>query len=384
MRRDDSLARLRAIDPEEWGPGYRIWMGLLAILTQRGPDGTTSLVRLASHMVIILVAVAVIAISRMTLPQWEIAEVPGTSSLPLDSAAAAAAREARPESAASLEALVRAAVPVTSVQDRSAEAAAAAAAELAAPRTDLVQYTVKSGDSLYGIADRYHVSAETLMWANGMENNPDLLRLGQDLTVLPVSGVLHTVVKGDTVESIAKKYNAKGADILSFPYNHLDPNNPALDVGKKVIVPAGEKPLPLVQALPQAAVSANAPGNAQIGKGKFVWPTSGYVSQGYRALHRALDIAGSYNQPVKAADGGFVAIAGWSNVGYGNYIVIDHGNGFRTLYGHLNKINVKPGQSVDQGTLIGLEGSTGNSTGPHLHFEIILNGVQQNPYNILP
>ena len=165
--------------------------------------------------------------------------------------------------------LVRSAVPVTLAAER--------------PRTSsITTYTVQAGDTLWGIAAKLNLDAETLIWANGMEDNPDLLRLGQDLTVLPVNGVLHTVVKGDTVESVAKKYKAKPEDILGFENNHLDPKNPALAVGTKIIVPSGTKPMPARPGSPTRAPTKRAP----VVRGHFVWPTSGSITQSFWAYHR--------------------------------------------------------------------------------------------------
>ena len=362
MREEESIAPT-TLPPDEWGPGYHLWQGMIALLSQRGPDGTTSLVRVASHLVILLVAVLVIAISRFELPNWEIGEATNQAEQ------AEITQEAPVPSQAEFSAfgsLVRSAVPVTLAAER--------------PHTSsITTYTVQAGDTLWGIAAKLNLNAETLIWANGMEDSPDLLRLGQDLTVLPVNGVLHNVVKGDTLESVAKKYKAKPEDILGFENNHLDPKNPALAVGTKIRVPNGTKALPASQL-----ASASASNQAPIVRGHFVWPTSGSVTQFFWAYHRALDIAAWIGNPVKAADGGTVISAGWNNTGFGNMILIDHHNGFVTRYGHLSKILVRVGQSVAQGQLIGLMGSTGNSTGPHLHFEVIYGGVNRNPVNYLP
>lgn len=357
------------IAQEEWGPGYRFWQSMLAWLGQRGPEGTTSLVRMGSHLLLILVAVGVLWLSRVQLPTLEIvteAEAPITvveESSPLTEQAELGEENA----AAGTVALVRAAVPNTLIPDR--------------PRLDIVTHTVKSGDTLYGIAQKYKLNAETIMFANGLENNPDLLRLGQALTILPVDGILHTVKKGDTLDKIAKAYKVTAAAITNYAWNKLNASSATIAVGQKVIVPGGRKELPIQRA---QVYSGPVPAGAKSGTGRFVWPTSGYVTQGYKSLHRALDIARATGTPVKAADSGYVVVAGWSNAGYGNYIVVDHRNGYQTVYAHLSKIFVSVGQVVAKGTVIGNMGNTGRSTGPHLHFEIRKNGVPQNPLNYLP
>lgn len=351
------------IGPDEWGPGYRFWRAIQTLLAQRGPDGTTSLVRVASHVIILLVAVSVLLISRLELPRWEIAEAQQN----------AAAQEIEPQllagdsEIAAASRLVRAAVPFTLIPDR--------------PRIELITHTVETGDTLYGIAEKHNISVETLMWANGLEQNPDLLRLGQELAVLPVNGVYHTVQSGDTVDSVAKKYKAKPEDVLSFPLNNLTPRNQSLTVGQKIVVPGGSKPYVARQV---QVYSGAAPQGAGRGLGRLVWPAAGTITQGFYGYHRAIDIGSYIGNPVRAADSGYVAVAGWSNVGYGNYIVLDHGNGTQTLYAHLSRFFVNAGDSVGQGTVIGHVGSTGISTGAHLHFEVIRGGVQQNPFNYLP
>lgn len=353
-----------AIPPEEWGPGYRFWRSIQALLAQRGPEGTTALVRVASHLVILLVAVGVLLISRLELPQWEIAEAQQDVA-PTQEGEAAPTTGTGQVAAAGM--LVRAAVPFTLIPDR--------------PRLEITVHTVEAGDTLYGIAEKYNISVETLMWANNLEENPDLLRLGQELIVLPVNGVYHTVQSGDTIDSVAKKYKAKPEDILNFPLNNLTPKNPNLVVGQKVVVPGGSKPL---VARRVQVYAGPAPQGASRGSGRLIWPAAGVITQGYFWYHRAIDIGSYTGNPVRAADAGYVVVAGWSNVGYGNYVVLDHGNGVQTLYAHLSRYFVNAGDSVGQGVVIGHVGSTGNSTGPHLHFEVIRGGVQQNPFNYLP
>jgi murein DD-endopeptidase MepM/ murein hydrolase activator NlpD len=370
MRDDIATDQEAPVSPSEWGPGYQLSQSVGSWLSERGPEGTTSLVRMASHLVIILIAVAVLWISRQQLPRLDIPEA----------AVAEAPSEALEQEGLTLDstgdtspadeglALVRAAVPITLIPERQ--------------RIDFITHTVKSGDTLYGIAQKYKLNAETIMFANGLETNPDLLRLGQKLTILPVNGILHTVKKGDTLEKIAKTYKVNTTSIVSHPLNHMDPRNPIIAVGQNLLVPGGYKALPIQQA--QVVYRGPVPSGASRGSGRFVWPTAGYVTQGFMRYHPAVDIARATGTPVKAADSGYVVAAGWSNDGYGNNIVIDHGNGYQTLYGHLSKIFVKVGDSVARGSQIGQMGSTGRSTGPHLHFEIRRNGVRLNPISFLP
>jgi murein DD-endopeptidase MepM/ murein hydrolase activator NlpD len=346
--------------PEDWGPGYHLWQSILELLAQRGPEGTTSLVRMASHLVVLLIAVSVLWLSRKELPKWDIGEADVIAATAEESVEVALSAET--SAAGQNVALVRAAVPITLIPER--------------PRIDIITHTVQAGDTLYGIAQKYKLGAETIMFANGLESNPDLLRLGQQLTILPVDGIFHTVKQGDTLEKIAKAYKTNVAGIVSYSWNNLDARSPAIAPGQKLIVPGGRKDLPIRRA---EIYRGPVPANARRGTGRFVWPTSGYVTQYFQAYHRALDIARSIGTPVKAADTGYVVVAGWSGDGYGNYIVIDHGNGYQTLYGHLSKIFVRVGDTVGKGAVIGNMGSTGRSTGPHLHFEIRKNGVQINP-----
>ena len=369
MRDDIASDKDNPTSPSDWGPGYQLWRSFYSLLSERGPEGTTSLVRMASHLVVILIAVAVLWISRQQLPRLDIAEI-AIPEAPAEELLTEGLGIAPPvETTVSSDelALVRAAVPITLIPER--------------PRIDIITHTVKAGDTLYGIAQKYKLSAETIMFANGLETNPDLLRLGQKLTVLPVNGILHTVKKGDTLEKLAKTYKVTTSSIINYPLNRLDSRNPAIAAGQKLLVPGGYKEIPVkyVQVYKGAV-----PAGAQRGSGRFVWPTAGYVTQGYKRYHPALDIARAMGTPVKAADSGFVVVAGWSNDGYGNHIVIDHRNGYQTLYAHLNRIYVKAGDSVGKGAEIGQMGNSGRSTGPHLHFEVRKNGVRLNPLSYLP
>ncbi len=243
-------------------------------------------------------------------------------------------------------------------------------------------YIVQPGDTIYGIADQFGLSPETIQWANpALEDNPDLLSVGQELTILPVNGVYHQVGSDDTIEVIASTFKANPETIINYHLNELDPENPVIQVGQWLIVPGGIKPYKPKYV---SVAHANAPQSAQSGTGTFQWPANGTITQEFWSGHRALDIGAWTGAPIYAADSGYVTAAQWDDTGYGRMIIIDHGNGFKTLYAHLSVLYASVGDEVTQGQQIGEMGSTGNSTGPHLHFEVILNGVQRNPWGFLP
>lgn len=230
-------------------------------------------------------------------------------------------------------------------------------------------YIVQPGDSLPDIASRLALRLETLLWANPhLQGQGGAVGEGQTLLVLPTDGVLHTTVPGDTVASVAASYGVAPDALVAFPDNHLADATAALGVGQLLVVPGGRPP-------------ASQTGGTALGS--FIWPTHGPLTQRAHGSHMALDISAAMGAPVLAADGGRVELAGWDTSGYGNLVAIDHGNGFRTLYAHLSAFTVEVGSMVERGSIIGAIGSTGNSTGPHLHFEIRLNGVHQNPQDYL-
>lgn len=250
------------------------------------------------------------------------------------------------------------------------------------PRAEIREYKVKAGDTLASIADQFDVSVDSLKWENNLKG--DTIKPGQTVRVLPVSGVAHKVKSGESIYSIAKRYGVDAQAIVNFPFNEFeDLDTFALSTGQTLIVPGGtppqEKPTIVRGKAPQRVnIVAGQPGS-----GRFIWPTTGNISQYPVYYHMALDIANRSLPPVIASDTGTVSFSGCLGYGYGCHVIIDHGNGFQTLYGHLSRIDVNAGQNVGQGEKIGTLGSTGRSTGPHLHFEIRKGGVLQNPLGYL-
>jgi murein DD-endopeptidase MepM/ murein hydrolase activator NlpD len=219
------------------------------------------------------------------------------------------------------------------------------------------------------------------MWANpAIEDAPDLLRIGQEVIILPIDGALHKVEEGDTLASIAESYEVEPEAIANCEYNDLADGDGTLEQGMFLVVPGGEKPY-----VPKVVTAYTGPvPEGTRGTGRFQWPVLGSITQGYWYGHRAIDVGAPTGSAVMATDGGFISFAGWTDVGYGYLIVVDHGNGFATYYGHLSNIYVTEGQAVERGQVMGAAGNTGNSTGPHLHFEVRRYGVQQNPRAYLP
>jgi len=269
------------------------------------------------------------------------------------------------------------------------------------PRMDVVRYTVQPGDSVFGIAEAFGIKPETVLWGNYdvLEDDPHLLRPGQELNILPVDGTYYEWQPGDTLQSVADYFDTEPQEIADWPGNHLDPLDPQVEAGAWLIVPGGEREfrtwvVPTI-ARGSAGVSTAylGPGSCSgdfsggaVGSGGFIGPTSNHYTSGneYWAGHLAIDIAAGEGAPVWAADTGVVVYAGWSNTGYGNMVMIDHGNGWHTLYAHLSVVSISCGSNIGQGQGLGLAGSTGNSTGPHLHFETRNNGGFVNPWYVLP
>lgn len=246
------------------------------------------------------------------------------------------------------------------------------------PRFDIIDYEVQKGDVLGTIADKFGISVDTIKWANNLKSE-DLMP-GESLRIPPVTGIVLQVKPGDTIYSIAKTYKTDAQKIVNFPGNDFaDLDTFSLNVGQTLIVPDG--------VMPEAApiyIAQEVPKIIAGGTGRFIWPVSGIITQYPVSYHMALDIANPAAPDVAAAAEGTVSFSGCIKYGYGCHIIIDHTDGFQTLYAHLQALYVSAGEKVAKGQAIGKMGSTGRSTGLHTHFEVRINGILMNPLNYLP
>ena len=250
-------------------------------------------------------------------------------------------------------------------------------------RSKIVEHTVQSGDTIGAIAERYSISVETILWANNLSIR-SYIRPGDTLKILPASGIQHTVKRGETVSKIARTYDVDADDIIE--QNKLQNDGSDIIVGESLIIPGGRRAAPVRRRTTRqysslSNISAPPPSvTAPAGSG-YLWPTNvRRITQYYGWRHTGLDIAGPSGSPLYASRSGRVVRSqcGW-NGGYGCYIIVDHGGGVQTLYAHASRLYVSVGQQVSQGQTIALMGSTGRSTGPHIHYEIRVNGSRQNP-----
>ena len=277
------------------------------------------------------------------------------------------------------------------------------------PRPDIIKYTIAKGDTVISIAEKYHLKPQSIMFGNyyTLRDDPHNLSIGAVLNILPVDGYYYEWQAGDGLGGVAKGLNVKPEDIINYPLNHLDKatigdySNPNIKPGTWLIVPGGTRPytswsapVGITRTNP-AVARVMGPGacgkvsDGAVGTGTFIWPSNKHYLSGFdfspETNHRGIDIAGNTGEPIYAVDAGVIVYAGWNDWGYGNMVMIDHGNGWQSLYGHMNSIAVICGQSVDQGTVIGTIGSTGHSSGSHLHFELMHTLYSKvNPWNFLP
>ncbi len=255
---------------------------------------------------------------------------------------------------------------------------------------EVIIHRVSEGETFSLIAKKYGLThVETILWENSLLVGSKL-KPGQELRILPVDGIRHKVSRGETIFTVAKKYGldeAEAQQIVDYPFNEFKNDETfELTIGQMVLVPNGVKPEAVGVTTGVATFSAQKTPNAGsvTASGNFVWPASGRITQGFSSYHRAIDIASKGGGPILAADSGRVIVAGWpDNGGYGNRVVIDHGNGYVTLYAHLSVIQVQQGQTVQRGNVVGQMGTTGRSTGVHLHFEVHRGGVFESPLSHL-
>ena len=273
------------------------------------------------------------------------------------------------------------------------------------PRVSVITYTVEAGDTVFGIAANFGLKPETLMWANtaSLQDNPHRLQIGQVINIMPTNGTYHKWSAGENLERVADFYGVSVMKIIEWPGNPFDIYttdiaNPGVAPGTMLIIPGGQREMvdygpPRIPRDDPAIARTYGPGHCGVlmdglvGDGVFLWPSPEKWLSGYdftpETNHNGIDIAGETGDPIWAADDGVVVYAGWSYSGYGNLVVIDHGNEWQTLYAHLDTVYVGCGESVFQGATIASMGTTGESTGSHLHFEMLFGTAKVNPWNFV-
>ena len=284
--------------------------------------------------------------------------------------------------------------------------------EEVASRYDFVQYTVVEGDSIWAIAEKFNITPESILWCNydTLYDNPAAIYPGQVISIPPTDGVVYTWHEGDGLNGVANGLGVTPEDIIDWPGNNLSADtvgeyaSPNIAVGTQIFAPGASKAFvdwtTSLFTRDEAATSSSLWGEGKCspvvggftGTGTYQWPSSEHFISGYEYSpeinHWGIDIGGDTGNPIYATDSGVVVYAGWSALGYGNVIAIDHGQNadgqtVQSVYAHLSAINVSCGASVYQGNVIGYMGSTGNSTGPHLHFELIIGSTKVNPHAYL-
>jgi LysM repeat protein len=288
--------------------------------------------------------------------------------------------------------------------EASATATAAQNIPVAPARGDVETYEVQDGDMVSSIAAQFSLQPETVLWANYglLLDDPDFLFPGMELLILPVDGVYHQVGGTDTLISIANFFGADVQAIKSWPGNAIDPNSDLIFPGQWLVVPGGRRALRrrMMPNLPRFAMAVDfeeygsgaCPQNVTSGAdgdGIYAWPVSDHrlVGDGYWSAHMAADLAATIGEEVHASDDGVVVFSGWSNLGnlgYGNMVMLDHGNGDFSLYAGLAETTALCGHSVSEGDVIGVAGITGHPVGPYLHFEIRRGDDFLDPIQVLP
>lgn len=261
-------------------------------------------------------------------------------------------------------------------------------------RSGIVEHIIQPGESIFSVAAKYNLRPETLLWSNRytLGDDPHFMIPGQKLLVLPVDGILHRWSAGEGLNGIADFYHVTPEAIVNYPPNGLSMetigafSEPNIEPGKMIVIPGGYAQFsdwrtPRITRKDPATAKNVGPGACEgeydgvIGAEKFVFPvqdTPKLTGFDYQpaANHFGIDLGGKIGDPVLAVDNGVVVYAGWNDWGYGEMVVIDHGNGWQSLYSHLATVDVRCGQEMYRGNVVGTIGQTGNAVGPHLHFEL--------------
>jgi hypothetical protein len=359
-----------------------------------------SAVRIGSHVLTLLVVVLVVWLMQTLYKQTVLG---GTSDLQ-----AAAAPSSQPTALPAADSVPLPALAAFSLDGVSPQADSHTTIP-SRPRVDVIKYTVQKGDSLFSIAEKFALSPTTILFGNylTLKDHPNLIKPDQQLNILPVDGTYYEWQGTESLSKVAQVFGVDAEAIVNYPGNHLNPDtlgdmgSPNIPGGTWLIVPGGKReftswtaPAQLVRSDPSVHVWG--PGvcsnisYVQVGYGTFVYPTVEHWLSGTpytpSIRHFGVDFAGAQGNAVYATDAGTVVYSGWNDWGYGWLIIIDHGNGWQSLYAHLSQINAGCGQNVGQGDLIGLVGMTGGtSTGPHLHFELMNTAYGYvNPLDFLP
>jgi len=274
------------------------------------------------------------------------------------------------------------------------------------PRYSITKYVVLQGDTIFGIAEKFNLNPETILWGNyyTLADDPHNLKPGQELNILPTNGVYYEWHAGDGLNGVAEFYGVTPEVIINYPANNLLPEtigdfaNPNIETGTWLIIPGGVREFvtwsaPRITRENPAVAKVLGAGACEpitegpIGSNTYIWPSIERSLSGFdyspETNHFGIDIGGNTGNAIFAADSGVVVYAGWNDWGYGEMVVIDHGTGWQSLYAHLSALNVGCGSYVYQGDVIGAMGSTGNSSGPHLHFELRSDSYRVNPWNFL-
>ena len=277
------------------------------------------------------------------------------------------------------------------------------------PRLEVTTYDVQLGDTVFGISEKFGITPQTVLWGNynTLLDDPHNLKAGQELNILPVNGTYYEWQDGDGLNGVAIFFGVTTEDIITYPGNRLNPETlgdyarPNIAPGTLLIIPGGERlfiswsaPVGVTRENPASSYilgdgACEPISGGAIGFGSFVWPAASHFLSGYdwspQTNHRGIDIAGHEGAGIFAVDAGVIVYSGWNNYGYGNVVIIDHGTGFQSMYAHMSSIYVGCGQSIGQGEAIGAFGSTGRSSGAHLHFELMTSVYGKvNPWDFLP